>query len=228
MRAGGLLLLVLLAACSGVVAELGPVVDASVDASDRVELDASVPLDAADDRADSEADAPGDAVADVADASADARDAGDACVKRVCIPKGHCDLMDDGCGGKIDCGKCDPPNTCGVLNPNECSCIPKRCQDVPNSCGAMPDGCNGTNNCPACPALKGCGEGTTPFVCGTFYERCSTTNFPGSQCVVVNGQPNNYRYCTQALLNLHGNAHNCIPWSPNVCSDANGQWRCDF
>jgi hypothetical protein len=212
-----------------VTTEGGPAADASVDVGERVELDASVPFDAGDDAlSEAAVDAPPDVPPHVADAGSDARDGGDACVKRVCIPKGHCDLMDDGCGGKIDCGTCDPPNTCGALNPNECSCIPKRCQDVPNSCGAMPDGCNGTNNCPACPALKGCGEGVTPFVCDTFLERCATSKFPGSQCVITNGQPNIFRYCTQSLISQYGASHNCVPYGATNCADANGQWLCDF
>jgi hypothetical protein len=158
-----------------------------------------------------------------------AEDRVDACTPKACEVGRDCGKIDNGCGAQMDCGDtCAAPKTCGALAPNVCSCKAKRCSDVANSCGSMPDGCNGFVPCGDCAGLQGCGEGGKANICGTFYEQCSTTNFAGSQCVIVNGQPNQYRYCPPALLTQFGQRHRCITWSANVCADASGQWRCDF
>jgi hypothetical protein len=92
----------------------------------------------------------------------------------------------------------------------------------------MPDGCNGSEQCGDCQGLKGCGEGGKANVCGTFFEQCSTTNFAGAACVLVNGSTTEHRYCQPSLIQQYGARHTCITFGSVACQNANSSYRCDF
>jgi hypothetical protein len=101
----------------------------------------------------------------------------DGCRPRSCkSPYGdYCGVMDDGCGGKIDCGGCVGCDTCGGGgSPNTCGTVPGiincndplTCKKVGANCGLITDGCGGTIDCGACIAPDTCGGGGAPSVCG--------------------------------------------------------------
>jgi hypothetical protein len=56
---------------------------------------------------------------------------------------GACGSHDDGCGGEISCGTCDPLN-------QEQQCKPTKCAELGATCGTHGDGCGGVLNCGAC------------------------------------------------------------------------------
>jgi hypothetical protein len=91
-----------------------------------------------------------------------------ACKKKTCTDLGFgCGPAGDGCGGLLDCGSCESPQTCGGGGqPSQCggtgACIPKTCADYPsNSCGPVPDGCGKSLTCGA----NG-GACVSPAICG--------------------------------------------------------------
>jgi hypothetical protein len=90
------------------------------------------------------------------------------------------------------------------------------------------DGCDAALDCGACPPLRGCGEGLTANMCGTFFERCASEIFPGAHCVVVEGSISERRFCNPALLNEYGKKYNCVPLVSVFCDDVNAAWRCDI
>ena len=63
-----------------------------------------------------------------------------------------CGPIGDGCGGTIDCGTCNDPDTCGGGGTlficgsgggGSSSCVPRSCADVGANCGVVADGCGG-------------------------------------------------------------------------------------
>lgn len=83
-----------------------------------------------------------------------------------------CGPAGDGCGGLIQCGTCEAPDTCGGGGtPSKCgggtsTCKPKTCADYPaKSCGPLADGCGGLLECGECTAPEYCGGGGTSL-CG--------------------------------------------------------------
>jgi hypothetical protein len=85
-----------------------------------------------------------------------------------------CGEPDDGCGGKLSCGICVAPRTCGGGGvPFECGCTPS----CAGRCGGD-DGCGGT--CPnTCVLPQTCGGGGTPNECGCTKATCPAA---GAQC----------------------------------------------
>lgn len=80
-----------------------------------------------------------------------------------------CGYRADGCGGLLDCGQCDAPDTCGGGGtPNECghSCPLTTCGARGANCGIIGDGCGGQLDCGDCTAPAICGGGGTKNVCG--------------------------------------------------------------
>lgn len=95
-----------------------------------------------------------------------------ACKPLSCKDQGiSCGQAGDGCGGKITCGSCTTPQTCGGGGkPSVCGgtdgCVPKTCKDLGITCGPAGDGCGGTlPNCGTCNAPEFCGGGG-PSKCG--------------------------------------------------------------
>src|SRR5262245_2972433 len=43
----------------------------------------------------------------------------DSCVPKTCEAN-QCEMIDDGCGAKVDCGGCPNGQQCGLVEPNQC------------------------------------------------------------------------------------------------------------
>src|SRR5436309_2680013 len=90
-----------------------------------------------------------------------------------CVAKTkNCGVIDDDCGGKIDCGACTGFDTCrGGGVDNVCGCTPKDCTGV--ECGEIERGCGpGKLQCGDCTSPKTCGGGGKPNVCGCTPKAC--------------------------------------------------------
>ena len=84
--------------------------------------------------------------------------------KTVCDADFNCGQQDDGCGNVLECGTCDPLDTC---QENVCVCVPFPCEA--NMCGMVPSGCgNSTQDCGGCDADAGlvCNEETHACAAG--------------------------------------------------------------
>jgi hypothetical protein len=90
------------------------------------------------------------------------------CVADTCDARGaSCGLINDGCGGLVECGGCPEGQTCGGGGePNACGCSPIACADVFATCGEIDDGCGGTLDCGGCRAPETCGGGGLSNACG--------------------------------------------------------------
>lgn len=83
-----------------------------------------------------------------------------------------CGPIGDGCGGYVNCGTCQAPQTCGGDGrPSQCGgsqgCTPKTCASENANCGPIADGCGGVVNCGACTVMgETCGGGGVPSRCG--------------------------------------------------------------
>ena len=95
-----------------------------------------------------------------------------ACVPTTCQAQSkNCGSMPDGCGGKLSCGSCTSPESCGGGGTaNVCgsgsTCTPTTCSAEGKNCGGISDGCSDVLNCGTCPANQSCGAGGTANVCG--------------------------------------------------------------
>src|SRR5581483_1981379 len=59
-----------------------------------------------------------------------------------------CGPIGDGCGGKLDCGSCPAPQTCGGGGTafqcgGTAQCVPVTCAQLSLACGPSGDGCGG-------------------------------------------------------------------------------------
>ncbi len=111
---------------------------------------------------------PGDEI----DAGGGGTDAGEGCGLVTCESAGAtCGPIGDGCGGIIECGDCDAPETCGGGGtPSVCGgdsgCVPQDCDDVGAECGPIGDGCGDSiASCGECDDGEACGGGG-PSICG--------------------------------------------------------------
>ena len=127
-----------------------------------------------------------------------APDAG-ACITGCDEVGAECGVIDDGCGGTIDCDpegdNCALPETCGgdpELGVNVCGCKPKTCADLVEGgaqCGnAIDDGCGGTlDTCGTCPGDQDVCDGFRCVcapdlsacdgkVCGSVSDGCATVS----------------------------------------------------
>ena len=83
------------------------------------------------------------------------------CTPISCEPN-QCEMIDDGCGGQLECGACPTGQECGLLEANQCAILPPHCTnghidaslgetgpDCGGSCGGCPTGggCNTTGDC---------------------------------------------------------------------------------
>ena len=82
------------------------------------------------------------------------------CIPQTCKSLGaNCGTaLDDGCGGKIDCGEdsCPSPKTCGATDAGVCGCKPPDCA---GNCGTMTDECGDPYEC-QCTPPQSCSGGT--------------------------------------------------------------------
>jgi hypothetical protein len=86
-----------------------------------------------------------------------------------------CGEIDDGHGGKVNCGTCMPPDTCGGSGiSNICGCTPQTCA---GHCGEFDPGCGRAKlSCGGCPGIDTCGGGGVPNVCGCTPKTCAGRN----------------------------------------------------
>lgn len=100
------------------------------------------------------------------------------CTRRACNTS--CGAIDDGCGGRLECGACGD----GGTNDGG-ACEPTTCQVLGYSCGEVPDGCGGTLRCGTCAGGEVCGI-SSPGVCGPDTGRhCEHTALPALPCDVA-------------------------------------------
>lgn len=87
----------------------------------------------------------------------------------------NCGEIDDGMGGKVDCGTCPEGYTCGLDIPNVCGCHPRDCTGL--NCGTIDRGCGkGPLDCGQCTGFETCGGGGRPNVCGCTPKGCAGMN----------------------------------------------------
>jgi hypothetical protein len=114
----------------------------------------------------------------------------------------ECGIIDDGCGGFIDCGNtmCAAGTACGAQgDPGRCEPVekPTECTALGKNCGTIPSECGGTVNCGTCPSGQvcnpngicgapctplTCGSAPTPPVCGTIPDGCGGNLGPCGMC----------------------------------------------
>jgi hypothetical protein len=82
----------------------------------------------------------------------------------------HCGSTGDGCGGTLQCGTCQAPETCGGGGVSGvCGvppCQPKTCAELGANCGFTGDGCGQQIDCGKCTGNDTCGGGGKANVCG--------------------------------------------------------------
>lgn len=110
------------------------------------------------------------------------------CERTTCAAAGaNCGQIEDGCGGKLDCGFCGGGLTCGGGGtPNVCggaaSCTPASCTSLSAQCGTVPDGCGGTLHCGYCSGGETCGGGGIAYACGVGDCLPTTCDATGAEC----------------------------------------------
>ena len=94
-------------------------------------------------------------------------DMGPSCRALMQCPANTCGMVDDGCGGQLDCGG------------------PKTCEQQGVACGLAEDGCGGVLDCGPClcqngvPVVEQCGEeGKGQVICDTPAGRCQLPQIP--------------------------------------------------
>ncbi|MBM4783737.1 MAG: hypothetical protein GQE15_39210, partial [Archangiaceae bacterium] len=97
---------------------------------------------------------------------------GSTCLPRTCVgEQKNCGQISDGCGGMLDCGRCEiSGETCGGSGiANRCgvgACTPTTCTAQGKNCGQIPDGCSNVLECGTCQGTQTCGGGGMANVCG--------------------------------------------------------------
>ena len=110
------------------------------------------------------------------------------CTPVVSCARGQCGALSNGCGGVLDCGNCQSPESCGgKAIANQCGCTPKTKGDAcgARQCSKVSDGCGGTIDCGTCQAGTTCDASyactacvpTTTcarlgYGCGIFVDDC--------------------------------------------------------
>ncbi len=115
---------------------------------------------------------------------------GDSCRSATCEELGwECGEPSDGCGGTLQCGECDAPETCGPDGICRFGCHPATCDEIGDYCGPMPDGCGGFVECVVCEPPETCGGGGEPSRCGVECdELClNQVDCPGDQSTTLTG-----------------------------------------
>jgi hypothetical protein len=92
------------------------------------------------------------------------------CVAATCEEqRAQCGTVDDRCGGTLECGSCDAPQTCGGADvPNICGCTPRGCEV--DECDLVDNGCGAFMDCGGCDAPLECGAGGVANRCGCMAE----------------------------------------------------------
>jgi hypothetical protein len=138
------------------------------------------------------------------------------CIPVECESLGHnaCGLLNDGCGGVIDCAACGRSG-----DENEDGCITWTCTDVGFSCGWVDDGCDGLMDCGSCAEGEICGGSGYENVC------CIPTNcgLERAECGEITDGCGNNLDCGEC-----DNEETCGGAGPNLCGeDACIPYSCD-
>jgi hypothetical protein len=104
-------------------------------------------------------------------------DTGDGCGLVTCASShASCGFIGDGCGGRLFCGSCFAPETCGGAGiPSQCGnpamadtgCVALSCAAQNVHCGPAGDGCGNMQDCGSCSTGQTCGGGGVASTCGT-------------------------------------------------------------
>ena len=146
---------------------------------------------------------------------------GKKCKPATCQP-GQCGLVDDGCGGTLDCGVCCTPATCqpgqcglvpddcgGTMDCNDC-CFPATCEV--GQCGFFSDGCGGTLECSDCCTPATC----QPGECGSVADGCGGSLDCGECCTPATCQPGQCGTVDDGCGGILDCGTCCIPDSPET------------
>ncbi len=113
--------------------------------------------------------------------------------KEPCKPKtckeldADCGAVSNGCGGIVECGKCDADARCGIVEANVCTPLADLCSPIPEAdacedreCGQVGDGCGGSYKCGDCEDGQACGV-VERFVCDSVFGGIGDAS-AGAQC----------------------------------------------
>lgn len=119
------------------------------------------------------------------------------CVPTSCGAEGtNCGVIEDGCGGTLDCGSCVEPQTCGGGGtPNVCGCTPTTCEAQGKDCGSVDDGCGTSLECGTCVEPQICGGTGVANVCGGGEQ-----GQPGPSCQAMSGTECQGESCCSTIL----------------------------
>ncbi len=79
----------------------------------------------------------------------------DTCTPNVCAAN-QCEVIDDGCGGTVDCGACAGGDQCGLDEPNVCGTPPPHCTNDSQDTNLGETGIDCGGACAGCPTGGGC------------------------------------------------------------------------
>ena len=116
------------------------------------------------------------------------------CIPTTCAAeRKNCGAIDNGCGGKLHCGNCNAPSTCGgdgienVCGASGRQCIPTTCTAEGKNCGTIDNGCGGKIHCGNCNAPYTCGGSGIENICGSCTPACisTTCTAEGKNCGTI-------------------------------------------
>jgi hypothetical protein len=147
---------------------------------------------------------------------------GEGCVPQTCASsQTECGIASDGCGGTLDCGDCELPQTCGGSGErNRCGCTPQTCSSLAAECGIISDGCGAVVDCGACTAPERCGLeapnicSCRPTTCAAQQAECGTIS-DGCGGTLTCGSCGLGALCGLSVANRCG----LLPCVPTSCSE---------
>ena len=164
------------------------------------------------------------------------------CEGRPCVPvtacsKGQCGTITDGCSGKLDCGNCTAPESCGGAGTtSQCGCTRKTKEDAcgARQCGSVQDVCGGAPiDCGSCAAGKGCDTtGTCTTAACVSTRTCASLGYGCGvfmdDCYVIQDCGEDPRYsatsatslCTSVYASGYKYAHICDCVEKKTCVSA--------
>jgi|GEM_PF-1883606 len=149
------------------------------------------------------------------------------CQKTTCQQQGkNCGRIPDGCGGFLECGKCNQGETCGGGGKgNVCgkgNCIPKTCGQLNAECGSIANGCGKLLQCGKCSSGKVCGQGSQANRC---ICKPTTCKEQGADCGDIPDGCGKTLQCGKCASGLFcgadGKKNKCgkKPCQPKTCQD---------
>jgi hypothetical protein len=74
----------------------------------------------------------------------------------IACEQNQCGMIDNGCGGKLECGGCALGQECGLVNPNQCGTLPPHCTNQTQDASLGETGTDCGGECSGCPTGGGC------------------------------------------------------------------------